>query len=84
VVDPLSSQGIVRALRGGSFASYAIEERMRGDAGALARYAAFVASEHAGDRAAAALHYGREGRWARAPFWSRRRGPAMVVAPAAP
>ena len=65
-------------------ASYAIEERMRGDAGALQRYAAFIASEHAGDRAAAAHHYGREGRWARAPFWRRRRDRATVGAPAAP
>jgi hypothetical protein len=77
-VDDSGAEGM------GIFARYAIEDRMRGDAGALARYAAFVASEHAGDRAAAALHYGREGCWARAPFWSRGRGPATVVAPAAP
>jgi flavin-dependent dehydrogenase len=82
-MDPLSSQGILRALRGGIFASYAIEERIRGDAGALGRYAAFVASEHEADRAAAALHYSRESRWAEAPFWSRRRGLTRVTARAA-
>ena len=71
-VDPLSSQGILKALRGGIFASYAIGDRLRGDTGALARYARWVAAEHDGDGVARATVYGRERRWADAPFWRRR------------
>lgn len=72
-VDPLSSQGILKALRGGIFASYAIGDALGGDAHALGRYTAFVAAEHDDNLAARAHHYGAERRWADAPFWFRRR-----------
>jgi flavin-dependent dehydrogenase len=78
-VDPLSSQGILKALRCGIFASYAISDRLQGDGAAFVRYAAFVAGDYADNLAARALHYAGEDRWPQAPFWRRRRG---VPAPA--
>jgi hypothetical protein len=71
-VDPLSSQGILKALRGGVFAAYASSDRLAGDRQAFARYAHFVAAEHDRERAARAAVYARERRWAAAPFWRRR------------
>jgi flavin-dependent dehydrogenase len=71
-VDPLSSQGILKALRGGVFAAYAISDHLAGDRRAFARYARFVAAEHDDERAARAAVYARERRWAAAPFWRRR------------
>ncbi len=79
-VDPLSSQGILKALRGGIFASYAIGDLLAGDAGALERYAAFVTTEYDDDLAARAEHYGAERRWEDARFWSRRRPAALLAA----
>jgi len=73
--DPLSSQGIMKALRGGAFAAYAVGDFLtRGDDSGLRRYRSFIAAEFEGYLATRAEYYAEEGRWAEREFW-RRRGP---------
>lgn len=72
--DPVSGQGIVKALRSGVFASYAIADRLERDDGTgLRRYAAFVASEFTAYRDTLRAYYTQEGRWPDSLFWKRRR-----------
>lgn len=72
--DPLSSQGILKALRSGIFASYAIADRLcYSDQGrGFARYAALVRREYASYRETLRDYYRREQRWPAAGFWRRR------------
>jgi flavin-dependent dehydrogenase len=71
--DPVSGQGIVKALRSGIFASYAIGDfLLRGDATGLKRYRSFVTSEFAGYRTTLRDYYALERRWPDRPFWQRR------------
>ena len=73
--DPVSGQGIFKALRGGIFASYAIADALRGgDQGPVARFRAFVADEFATYRETLGHYYGLEQRWPHRPFWQRRAG----------
>ena len=71
-VDPLSSMGILWALRSGVAAAGAITAYLDGDGAALARQAHEVAErfkEYLVERAAV---YGLERRWAGEAFWRRR------------
>jgi flavin-dependent dehydrogenase len=71
--DPLSSQGIVKSLRSGIFASYAIADQLqRSDASGLRRYEKFVRREFAGYRRAHAQYCAEENRWPDSDFWQRR------------
>lgn len=71
--DPLSSQGIVKALRGGIFASYAIADWLcKSEAGGLARYESFVRREFNTYRSVHAEYCCREQRWPDSSFWNRR------------
>lgn len=70
--DPLSSQGIYKALRSGIFASYAILDWFQGQPAGLKRYADLHASEFEQYRTTWASYYAREQRWPHAPFWQRR------------
>jgi flavin-dependent dehydrogenase len=70
--DPVSGQGIFKALRSGIFASYAIGDHLRGDDSGVARYRRFVADEFAGYRKTLREYYAMERRWAERPFWRRR------------
>ncbi len=71
--DPLSSQGIVKALRSGIFASYAIGDiLLRGDHGALRRYQRFVREEFRSYLQTRLKYYRQEQRWPNSEFWSRR------------
>jgi flavin-dependent dehydrogenase len=71
--DPLSSLGIVKSLRSGVFASYAIADWLgRADARGLARYEKFVQREFAGYRRAHAQYCEQERRWPDSCFWRRR------------
>jgi 2-polyprenyl-6-methoxyphenol hydroxylase-like FAD-dependent oxidoreductase len=75
--DPVSGQGIVKALRSGVFASYAVADFLRrGDATGLARYRTLMAAEFAAYRQTLAGFYALERRWADRPFWKRRDGAA--------
>ena len=71
--DPVSGQGILKALRSGIFASYAIGDRLvRNDAKGLARYQKFIADEFAGYRETLREYYAQEQRFADRLFWRRR------------
>jgi flavin-dependent dehydrogenase len=71
--DPLSSQGITKALRSGVFASYAIGDwLLAGETRGLRRYDRFIRSEFDGYLRTRAQVYGHEQRWPQSEFWSTR------------
>jgi flavin-dependent dehydrogenase len=71
--DPLSSQGIVKALRSGIFASYAIGDLLlNGDKSGLRRYQRFVAEEFKSYAQTRLKYYRQEQRWPNSEFWRRR------------
>ncbi|MFB9514552.1 NAD(P)/FAD-dependent oxidoreductase, partial [Streptomyces purpureus] len=78
--DPLSSQGILTALHTGARAAAAVDGCLRGDAGALAAYRAFVDGIAARYLVLHARAYADEVRWVSSPFWARRR-PATAALP---
>jgi len=71
--DPLSSQGVYKALETGLQAAEAIRDRLSGDAEALLRYA--VKLDDTFDRylAVRGYYYTQEGRWPDSLFWKRRQ-----------
>jgi 2-polyprenyl-6-methoxyphenol hydroxylase-like FAD-dependent oxidoreductase len=72
--DPLSSQGLLKALRGGIFASYAIGDSLtRHDHTGLQRYRSFIRAEYASYEAVRTTYYQQEQRWPESPFWERRQ-----------
>ena len=73
-VDPLSSQGIFKALRFAIWAAYAVCDHLGGDGGALARYARLVERDFDGYLTSRRDYYRRETRWPDSPFWRRRAG----------
>ena len=79
--DPLSSQGIAKALRAGAFAAYAAADFLesRGVQG-LARYRAFADDEFAQYRATWRRIYREETRWPDRSFWRRRHSDPEEVA----
>src|SRR5262249_48624507 len=80
--DPLSSQGIVKALRSGAFAAYAAADFLQtDDARSLARYQSFVDGEFAAYRRTWREHYDGETRWRDRDFWRRRTSEASVPIP---
>ena len=70
--DPLSSQGVFKALRSGIFAAYAISDYLQGDEQALNKYEHFVCQEFAGYRKTWQTYYSQEQRWPTSVFWQRR------------
>jgi flavin-dependent dehydrogenase len=73
--DPLSSQGIVKALRSGIFASYAIGDLLeQGDRDGLKRYGRYVEEEFESYAATRTKYYREEQRWPQSEFWRRRQG----------
>jgi flavin-dependent dehydrogenase len=71
--DPLSSQGIVKALRSGIFASYAISDLLlRGEHDGLKRYRRYVSEEFASYTQTRRKYYREEQRWPTSEFWRRR------------
>jgi flavin-dependent dehydrogenase len=73
VFDPLSSQGIVKALRSGIFAAYAISDLLlsRDDRGMHA-YRRLIAQEFESYLRVRAGYYRAERRWPESEFWRRR------------
>jgi flavin-dependent dehydrogenase len=72
--DPLSSQGIVKALRSGIFASYAIGDLLeRGDRDGLKRYGRYVEEEFQSYAETRQKYYREEQRWPASEFWRRRQ-----------
>jgi len=75
--DPLSSQGIAKALRSGIFAAYAIGDRLsRCDDSGLGRYRRYALGEFRRYAETRASYYRQEQRWPASPFWRRRHAPA--------
>ncbi len=70
--DPLSSQGILKALRTGKIASFVALDGLEGRA-SLARYERLLEAEYQQYLETRAGFYGEERRWPASPFWARRR-----------
>jgi flavin-dependent dehydrogenase len=71
--DPLSSRGIVHALRSGILAAYAASDMLDGnEEESRRRYAMIRAHGFEGYTRALADHYAQGSRWPDAPFWQRR------------
>jgi flavin-dependent dehydrogenase len=70
--DPLSAQGILKALRGGIFASYAALDFLKSDASGLEKYRAVSDAEFSSYLRARSAYYRLERRWPDRPFWRRR------------
>ncbi|HKG45451.1 MAG TPA: tryptophan 7-halogenase [Pyrinomonadaceae bacterium] len=79
--DPLSSQGILKAIRSGIFASYAIGDWLvkKDDAG-LRRYQRYVKEEFRSYLQTRLKYYRREQRWPESEFWRRRHSEPHKVA----
>ncbi|MBV8829069.1 MAG: tryptophan 7-halogenase [Acidobacteriaceae bacterium] len=69
--DPLSSLGILKALRSGKIASFVAIDWLEGRDSAE-RYESIVEREYAGYCETKRYFYGQEQRWPGSPFWSRR------------
>jgi hypothetical protein len=78
VWDPLSSAGILKALRTGRLAAFVALDAMQGRPDTTLRYTSILRREHAAYLEERTRYYGLEGRWRDAPFWSRRAEPAML------
>jgi 2-polyprenyl-6-methoxyphenol hydroxylase-like FAD-dependent oxidoreductase len=73
--DPIAALGIVKALRSGLHASYAIADTLlAGDGRGFIRYQALAVRDYGSYRRRHAEVYREEARWTTAPFWARRRG----------
>ena len=86
--DPLSAQGILKALHSGLFASYAISDFFEGVPVGLERYSALVERDFDVYLEVRASFYGEERRWPASPFWKQRQqavllGPETLLASAA-
>ena len=78
--DPICVQGILKALRSGIFASYAIADwAHQGDLRGIRRYGRMLRAELAAYREALRDHYAEERRWPEYPFWQRRQAPVIPL-----
>jgi flavin-dependent dehydrogenase len=71
-LDPLSSQGVYRALISGLQAALAVDAHLRGKRRALADYSAARIVDYERDLKARTGYYRFERRWCHATFWKRR------------
>ena len=71
--DPLSSQGVYKALESGIRAARAIQNYFAGNGTALGSYAAEMEEYFDYYLLMRNKYYGRETRWLRSAFWQRRR-----------
>ena len=79
--DPLSSAGILKALRTGRLAAFVALDAMQGRPDTALRYTRILRNEHAAYMKARAWFYHQERRWQDAPFWRRRAAPAPADVP---
>jgi flavin-dependent dehydrogenase len=70
--DPLSSQGVIKGLRTGIMAAYAIGDFLRGSSSSLEKYESVLGREFEAYLDTRADYYGQERRWENSPFWRRR------------
>jgi len=76
--DPISSQGVYKALGNGLRAAPAIAAQLEGEGRHLAAFEREIGEEFTAYLANRNYFYGLERRWADAPFWSRRRQRSRV------
>jgi flavin-dependent dehydrogenase len=76
--DPLSSAGILKALRTGRLAAFVALDAMKGRPDTALRYTSILRHEHATYLEARAWFYRQETRWQTASFWRRRAVPALT------
>jgi flavin-dependent dehydrogenase len=76
IVDPLSSAGVLKALRSGSEAATAIAEHLGGQPFALRKYAQRNSNEFRSYLRIRRRQYSIESRWQQETFWSRRLSPS--------
>lgn len=81
--DPISAQGIHKALAGGLRAADALHRRLGGDDAAFDGYAAALRDGFARYAADRAHYYAQETRWPEAPFWRNRRERGLAASPPA-
>ncbi|MFI5954423.1 FAD-dependent oxidoreductase [Cryptosporangium sp. NPDC051539] len=72
-VDPITGDGVAKALRGAETAAGAVLALLDGDAGPLAAYEAALDRECTHYLRRRLDFYAAEARWPEAPFWNRRR-----------
>jgi hypothetical protein len=78
---PLSSQGVLKALRSGIFAAYAAGDLLTsGDERGMRRYDHFIRQEFAAYLRARSCYYAQERRWPAREFWRRRHAPELAGA----
>jgi 2-polyprenyl-6-methoxyphenol hydroxylase-like FAD-dependent oxidoreductase len=78
--DPVSGQGIIKALRSGIFAAYAIGDFLRnGDVRGLSQYHLMLSREFVAYWEALRGYYTQEKRWPNRPFWHRRTATAATL-----
>ena len=78
--DPLSGDGVYRALLAGTRSAAAILAAQSGDGSALPQYCETLEKEFAAYLRTREMYYSREQRWPESRFWARRRGnPAEPV-----
>lgn len=76
--DPLSGDGVVRALKSGIRAAKVIHLTLLGDDSAMKDYARTVKEEFRAYLQQRNAYYGQETRWRESPFWSRRHQQVKV------
>ncbi len=73
-LDPLSSQGILKALRTGKLASFVALDSLAGRLSSQLRYDALLARDYHQYHETKTWFYSLERRWPESPFWVRRHG----------
>jgi flavin-dependent dehydrogenase len=81
--DPLSSAGILKALRSGKLGAFAALDAIRGVDGGSAKYRRIITAEYARYRQDRREVYRMEQRWPGSPFWQRRHHDEQVEEPIA-
>ncbi len=71
--DPLSSQGIFKAMKSGIFGAYAALDYLDGKTNALEKYERLVRQEFENYLEIRSKFYQKEQRWPQSPFWQRRQ-----------
>ena len=82
--DPLSGQGIYKALHSGIFASYAILDWLKGQDSGLERYAALQKAEFKQYLTEWKTYYSLEQRWPDVRFWKHRQEVCLEESPKNP
>jgi flavin-dependent dehydrogenase len=77
--DPLSSAGILKALRTGKLAAFAILDLLRGVEGGMAKYQRIVEADNQRYQRDKREIYRQERRWHHSPFWRRRHDDADLA-----